>query len=58
MIDYLLVHVGACSDFGSVLKGDSMHAEAWFDTGKHPVRTYNGKKMTSMGNMRVYVGPI
>jgi len=48
---------GACTDFGSVSKGDRLTSEAWYDANQHPLMEHNGKKENLMGNMRVYVGP-
>jgi hypothetical protein len=48
---------GACTDFGTVARGDRMTSEAWYDANQHPLMEHNGKKENLMGNMRVYVGP-
>jgi len=48
---------GACTDFGTVSRGDKLYGEAWYDAIKHPLMVHNGKKENLMGNMRVYIGP-
>jgi hypothetical protein len=54
---------GACTTFdvggkdNSVINaGDSIKAEAWYDSSKHPLMVHNGAKEKLMGNMRVYIG--
>jgi hypothetical protein len=48
---------GACTNFGTINKGDKLSSEAWYDANAHPLMEHNGKKENLMGNMRVYVGP-
>jgi hypothetical protein len=48
---------GACTNFGTINKGDRLSSEAWYDANAHPLMEHNGKKENLMGNMRVYVGP-
>jgi hypothetical protein len=48
---------GACTNFGTVTKGQKLYAEAWYDAIAHPLMEHNGKKENLMGNMRVYIGP-
>jgi len=54
---------GACTTFDMggksqavISLGDSIKAEAWYDTNKHPLMVHNGAKEKLMGNMRVYIG--
>jgi hypothetical protein len=49
---------GACTDFGTLAKGDRLTSEAWYDANQHPLMVHNGKKENLMGNMRVYIGPM
>jgi len=48
---------GACTNFGTVTKGQQMYSEAWYDAVTYPLMEHNGKKENLMGNMRVYIGP-
>jgi hypothetical protein len=49
---------GACTDFGTVSKGDNVSSHAYYDMSKHAAMTHGGKPERIMGNMRVYMGPM
>jgi hypothetical protein len=49
---------GACTDFGTVSKGQYLRGVANYNADTHQLMEINGKKEALMGNMRVYVGPI
>src|ERR1700759_1733439 len=48
---------GACTDFGTIKKGDVMTTDAIYDLKEHTIMTHEGKPERLMGNMRVYMGP-
>ena len=47
---------GACTDFGTIKKGDIMITDALYDLKKHRTMTHEGKPERLMGIMRVYMG--
>lgn len=48
---------GACTDFGTIKKGDIMITDALYDLKKHRAMTHEGKPERLMGIMRIYMGP-